>query len=218
MKEARKKHASSSGRTIAFALVIWAFLPHALFARQLQTAPKQPVDTAANRRARAMVDAINQRGRELGLIAVTEDDDQAAFVRRRLNAQLSEDFEKLYSINVEKIAAQLSASSFDYKALWQATADLKNRATRIKYNVPILNVAAKGDKIRYDENPDVLDSMLAQLSGLIKSFLGSPVFRINSPDDLELRSKAGRELDGIIKLSDTISKIAKRSIRTTASR
>jgi hypothetical protein len=165
-----------------------------------------------------MVEAINLRARELGLISATDDDDQAAFVRRRLNAQLSEDFEKLHSINVEKIATQSSAPSLDYKTLSDATADLKNRATRIKYNVPLLQVAYKGEKIRYDEDPDHLASMLPELSRLIHSFLGSPVFRLNSPNDAALRLKASLDLDGIIKLSETINKIAKRSPKPAASR
>jgi hypothetical protein len=203
------------------ALVVSALIPgypQSLLAQQQQSAYKQPVDPAANPKVRAMVDAINQRIRELGLIAVTDDPDQAAWVRRRRDAQLGEDFEKLHSINVEKIATLSSAPSLDYKTLSDAAADLKNRATRIKYNVLLLQVPDKGEKIRYDDNPDHLASMLPELSRLINSFLGSPVFRLSSPNDAELRLKASRDLDGIIKLSETINKIAKRSTKISASR
>jgi hypothetical protein len=131
---------------------------------------------------------------------------------------LIEDFEKLHSINVEKIAPLSSAASMDHKALADATADLKNRATRIKYNVTILQIADKGEKIRYDETPDCLSSMVPELSRLIDSFLGSPVFRLSSPNDIELRVKASRDLESIIKLSETINRIAKRSTRTAAVR
>lgn len=185
---------------------------------QHQSSYKQPVDpAAAPPRVKAMVEAINQRARELGLIAVSDDPDQAAFVRRRLNAQLSEDFEKLHSVHAEKIATQ-SVPSLDYRVLADATADLKNRATRIKYNVPVLQVADKGEKVRYDENPDLLPTMLPELSRLINSFLSSPVFRLSSANDADLRLKASRDLDAIIKLSDTINKIAKRSTKTAALR
>jgi len=203
------------------ALVVSALIPgcpQSLLAQQQQSAYKQPVDPASNPKVRAMVDAINQRIRELGLIAVTDDPDQAAWVRRRRDAQLSEDFEKLHSINVEKIATLSSAPSLDYKTLSDAAADLKNRATRIKYNVLLLQVPDKGEKIRYDDNPDHLASMLPELSRLITSFLGSPVFRLSSPNDAELRLKASRDLEAIIKLSETINKIAKRSTKISASR
>ena len=216
-----KKPSPLRNQSTMLALVVLALMPgypQSLLAQQQQSSYKQPVDPATNPKVRAMVDAINQRIRELGLVAVTDDPDQAAWVRRRRDAQLSEDFEKLHSINVEKLATLSSAPSLDYKTLSDAAADLKNRATRIKYNVLLLQVPDKGEKIRYDDNPDHLASMLPELSRLINSFLGSPVFRLSSPNDAELRLKASRDLDGIIKLSETINKIAKRSTKIAASR
>ncbi|MFY9574890.1 MAG: hypothetical protein WAV20_26100 [Blastocatellia bacterium] len=191
--------------------------PQSLLAFQ-QPTTKPGVEPPQRPRFRMMVETINKRARELGLIEVNDDPAQAEFIRRRWEAQLSEDFEKLNSINIEKIATQSSAASPDYKTLAEATADLKGRATRIKYNVPLLQVVDKGAKIRYDEYPDCLPSMLPQLSRLIDSFLGTPVFRLSSPNDAELRLKASRDLDGIIKLSETIHKITKRSTRIAASR
>ena len=199
---------------ILVGFVLMSGHPQALLGQQ-QSSYKPPVDpAAAPPRVKAMVEAINQRARELGLIAVSDDPATAEFVRRRLNAQLTEDFEKLHAINVEKIATLSAGPSLDYKILADATADLKTRATRIKYNVTVLQVGGKGEKIRYDDNPDQLASMLPELSGLINSFLSSPVFRLSSPNDAELRMKASRDLDGIIKLSETINKIARRSTRT----
>ena len=199
---------------ILVGFVLMSGHPQALLGQQ-QSSYKPPVDpAAAPPRVKAMVEAINQRARELGLIAVSDDPATAEFVRRRLNAQLTEDFEKLHAINVEKIATQSVGPSLDYKILADATADLKTRATRIKYSVTVLQVGGKGEKIRYDDNPDQLASMLPELSGLINSFLSSPVFRLSSPNDAELRIKASRDLDGIIKLSETINKIARRSTRT----
>jgi hypothetical protein len=208
----------SSAMLAVAVLVLITGYPQSL-SRQQQSSYKPPVDPAgANRKVRLMVETINQRARELGLISVSDDPAQEAFVRRRLNAQLIEDFEKLHSINVEKIATLSSSASMDHKALFDATADLKNRATRIKYNVPILQIADKGEKIRYEETPDCLSSMVPELGRLIDSFLGSPVFRLSSPNDAELRVKASRDLECIIKLSEMINKIAKRSTRTAASR
>ena len=206
------------GKTYAAAILVVLVLAQSLLAQNPPLSNKPPYDPATRPKFRALVDAINTRSRELGLIEVNDDPDQAAFIRRRMDAQLTEDFEKLNSINVEKITTQSSAPSLDFKTLSDATADLKNRATRIKHNVPLLQVADKGEKIRYDENPDHLASTLPELSRLINSFLGSPVFRLSSPNDAELRLKASRDLEGIIKLSETINKIAKRSTKTVASK
>jgi hypothetical protein len=97
--------------------------------------------------------------------------------------------------------------------LFDATGDLKNRASRIKNSVVLLQLVDKGEKIQYEERSDRLAPMLAELSGLIDSFLGSPIFRLSSPNDAALRLKASRDLDCIIKLSDTLNKIVKRSIK-----
>ena len=206
---------------VALALILLALMsssPRTTLAAQQQPSYKPPVDPAsAPPRVKAMVEAINQRARELGLIAISDDPETAAFVRRRLNAQLSEDFEKLHSLDLEKLCTP-SLSGLDYRILADVTADLKTRATRIKYNVAILQFAGKGEKIRYEDNPEYLATMLPELSGLIKSFLSSPVFRLSSPNDVELRLKAGRDLEGIIKLSEAINKIAKRSTKTAALR
>src|SRR5204862_2138804 len=88
------------------------------------------------------------------------------------------------------------------------------RATRIKYNVVLLQIADKSEKVRYEENPEQLPTLLPELSRLINSFLSSPVFRLSSPNDAALRLKASRDLESIIRLSDTINKIAKRSKMT----
>jgi hypothetical protein len=204
------------GKASTAAVLVALVLAQPLFAQQQP--PRVPVEARVRARVKVMVETINQRAHELGLVSVTDDPAVAEFIRKRMSAQLTEDFEKLYSINVEKIATQSSAPLLDHKTLADVTGDLKSRATRIKYNVLLLQVADKGEKIRYDLNPDQLASMLPELSRLINSFLDSPVFRVTSADDAALRLKAKRDLDGVIKLSEAINKIAKRSTRTTETR
>jgi len=81
---------------------------------------------------------------------------------------------------------QSSAPSLDYKTLCDATADLKSRASRIKFSIPLLQVVDKGEKLRYDEDPDPdhLASKLPELSRLINSFLAAPSFASIPPTTL----------------------------------
>jgi len=183
---------------------------------QTPAAPGRQPDPTTRPKVRANLEAINQRARDLGLVAPTQDEDDE-FIRRRLNAQINQDFIKLHTINDETIAALSSAQSLDYKVLCEATADIKNRATRIKYNVALLQVADKGERIRYEETLDGLAAMIAELNRLINSFLSSPIFRLSSPNDADLRMKARYDLEGIIKLSDAMNKLAKRMSRAPAS-
>jgi hypothetical protein len=200
--------------TLAFVVV--ALVINSVPSVMAQQVPANPKQKEAILRAKAgiMVDTLNQRARELGLVVAT-DDEQEEFFRKRLSAQLQEDFVKLGTTNVETVAVQ--AGSLDYKSLSATTADLKNRATRIKYNVPILMTPAKGEKPRYQDTPDQLQSMLPELNRLIDSFFASPIFRENSANDAALRAKTVRDLDSIIVLSDTISKLAKRMSKAVAS-
>jgi hypothetical protein len=213
-----RKLANLHKPSLTLALVLLGLICIQTFARQQTSTYKVPSDPAQRPKFRAMVEAINQRARELGLISISDDADQEAFVQRRHDAQLREDFETLYSIGTEKLVLFSSAASLDLKTLSDTTADLKTRANRIKFNLPILQVANKGERISYDEYPDCLISMVPELGRLILSFLGSPVFRISSPNDAELRLKASRDLDAIIKLSETVNKIAKRSVKPALAR
>jgi hypothetical protein len=136
-------------------------------------------------------------------------------LRRRLAAELAEDFERLRRINREKIAPLSSSASLDYKELSQVAGEINTRAKRIKANSPIALNEKKVERPAYDADAARLGSMLPELSRLIDSFLGSPVFHVTSINDDELRSTAGRDLVGIIRLSETINKIARRLARAS---
>lgn len=134
--------------------------------------------------------------------------------RRRMALQLAQDLEQLEQINTKRIVPLSSATSLDFKELAQATAEIKSRATRIKFYSPISLVDRTGEKIRYEADASHLATMLPQLSRAVTKFVESPVFRVSSPNDAELRSISGHDLEAIIKLSDTINKIAKHLSKT----
>lgn len=132
--------------------------------------------------------------------------------RRRAATQLTVNLEKLAQIEADKIAPVSSAKSIDYKNLAHATAEIKDRALKIKYGLPFV-LKGRGEKIRHDADAQ-LGSMLPELSRAIKSFIGNPALRVNTPNDSDLRSTAGDDLESIIKLSGTINKIAKTLSKT----
>jgi hypothetical protein len=133
--------------------------------------------------------------------------------RRQLAAQLNLDFQRLEQLNNQQIAPLLRAGAvdgkLDYKRLARAAREIKDRATRIKYYMP-LSLRFKREKTPHNTDDDKLDSVLPELSGAIKSFLSNRVFHEYNRNDAELRSIAGHDLEGIIKLSETINKLARR--------
>jgi hypothetical protein len=137
-------------------------------------------------------------------------DPETRLRRRRAAAELAEDFGRLRRINTERILPLSASSSLDYKELAQVTGEINSRAKRIKSNSPLALKEKKSERQAYEVDAARLGSMLPELNRLIDSFLGNPVFQTASVHDDELRSTAGRDLESIIWLSDTINKIAKR--------
>ena len=130
--------------------------------------------------------------------------------RNRLAAQLIRDLEELERLNTESLVPLSSSKTLDYKEVAQACMDVKSRANSIKLNSPISLIDRTGEKIRYEFDDSQIGPMLTQLSRSITKFVGNEVFRVSSPNDGELRSKAAHDLEGIIKLSDILAKAAKK--------
>jgi len=143
----------------------------------------------------------------------TSADLETRMLRRRAAAELAEDFDRLRRINRETIPILSSSPSLDYRNLSRITGEINGRAKRIKSNSPLALRQKKGEKRTYEADAAHLVSMLPELSRLIESFLANPVFSTASVHDDDLRSIAGRDLESIIRLSDTISKAAKRLAR-----
>jgi len=134
--------------------------------------------------------------------------------QRRLIAQLAHDLELLGRVNKERLAPLTSTASLDFKNLAAVSAEIKTRAVRIKFYSPITLIDRTGEKIKYEPDAEKVSTLIPALSKLITSLVNNPVFRISSPDDNKRRSEAAHDLEGIIKLSDAISKVAKRLSRS----
>jgi hypothetical protein len=146
-------------------------------------------------------------------------DTETVLLRRQVAAELAEDFQRLRRINKENLEALSSAGPLDYTQLAQVVGEVNKRAKRIKSNSPLLLFKEKKvERSSYEEDASQLGSMLPELRRLIDSFLSSPTFQVTSAIDDELRSTAGRDLEGIVRLSATINKIAKRLARISTQR
>ena|SRR5258707_667568 len=202
---------------VVVAALVCFLAPHGLHAQQSTPPPPPPPkrSSPSNQPASAPapnrnVESVNQRALDLEMLSTVGRRDRSdESSSKRLAAQLIEDFDRLWQINTETIAPLSVSGSVDYKKLSQATAEIKHRATRIKHTIALPLEDRRGEKIRYEADAAKLQSMLPELDRVMKSFFENPVFRLNSPNDTELRSAAGRDLEAIINLSETINKVAK---------
>ncbi len=92
--------------------------------------------------------------------------------RRRTVAQLYQDFRRLQQINAEIISPQAAAGAVDYKKLSRTSGEIKDRAARIKYNVPFS--IKHREQMRYEGDPTQLGSLLPELSRVIVSLPQQP--------------------------------------------
>jgi hypothetical protein len=173
-----------------------------------RSSPSNPPASAPP--ATRTMESVNQRALDLEMLSTSGRRDRSADSgSSRLARQLIEDFDRLWKINVDTIAPQSAAELVDYKMLSQATSEIKKRATRIKSALALTIEDNKSEKVRYVLEAAKLGSVLAELDRVIKSFVGNPVFRVNSPNDTDLRLAAWNDLEAIITLSETVNKIAK---------
>lgn len=189
--------------------------PHSVIAQRSGTLPYPPPNPNKGATQASSPPGANVRGGGTSFDRHESSvDPETRLLRRRAAAELAEDLDRLKRINRERIVPLSSSQSLDYNALSQVTGEINGRAKRIKSNSPLALRGKKGEKRTYDTDAAHLASLLPELSRLIETFLANPVFSTASAHDDELRTTAGRDLESIIRLSDTISKVAKRLAKT----
>jgi hypothetical protein len=207
----------------AVALLVCSLTPQTLRAQQSTPPTSGRRSSPSNRPSNATQpsrnnETVNQRALELEMLSTAgRRDPSADSSNRRLAKQLIEDFDRLWQINIDTIAPLSVSESVDYKKVSQAAAEIKQRASRIKNALALAIEDKKSDRVRYEAEAPKLGTMLSELDRVIKDFIGNPVFRVNSPNDAELRSAAARDLEAIIRLSEAVNKIAKSSSKSATS-
>jgi hypothetical protein len=129
------------------------------------------------------------------------------------NFQLKHDFEQLQTIHNRMMTMTFSNNVLDYKLISEALTEIKKRASRLKSNLPLPAPAedkreAKSLKGWGEIDRGQLKPALLALDDLIMSFVTNPVFRKAEVIDIHQSSRARRDLEDIIKLSEKIKKSA----------
>ena len=127
-----------------------------------------------------------------------------------LTAQIKQDFERLWNINSELVAAASTDTGPDYMYVVVRTTEVRNRATRLQSTLafpkPEIDQKSRGNSVA--QNRKELRDMLSKLDSRIVSFVTNPYFRHPKVLDNELITRASRDLETIIELSRSIRKSA----------
>ena len=122
---------------------------------------------------------------------------------------VKEDFERIQSINADIMRAYASGAAPNFASLAEATAEINKRAARLRTNL-ILPEPSKDTQEQKASTGAQPKSPLMTLNNLILSFVTNPIFKNENTIDADLGTKAKRDLDAIVDLSDKISKSAEK--------
>jgi len=133
--------------------------------------------------------------------------------------QVQEDFTLIQVVNNKMVKAVFLDKSLDYKLISATTEEIRKRALRLKGNLVLPKVSDKEKNRDYQAASDDerLKVALLTLDRSIMDFVTNPLFRMSNVIDPDLASKAGRDLESIIELSDAIRKNVQ-SLSKTAKR
>jgi hypothetical protein len=186
-------------------LLLLAALTLALFA----PAQAQRVRSRTAAAAKARDNEAYQRElrlKSLGNDARKQNDEQ----KRLLLTQIKEDFEQIQQINNETMRTVSNSSTLDYKLISNTLAEINKRARRLKTNLAMPDVESKTEQKADASNGEQLKQSLFQLDDLIMNFVTNPLFQNPTVINVELSTRAGRDLEEIIHMSQNVKKCAER--------
>ena len=190
-----------------------SFMARPLYAQQ----PIRTDQTSAAERARQRQTRRNdQMETELRISSLEKASRQPAEEEspRLANLQLKDDFEQLQTINNQMMIMVFANNVLDYKRVSEAITEIRKRAARLKSNLPLPVAEKDGQEAEQplkglnELNQGEVKPALLSLDDLIQRFVTNPVFQQSQVVDIQQSSKARRDLEAILKLSEKIRKSA----------
>ncbi|MFL6335023.1 MAG: hypothetical protein ACJ754_17055 [Pyrinomonadaceae bacterium] len=130
--------------------------------------------------------------------------------------QVKQDFKRIQVLRNNLARHLTSEGQLDYKTIAGAAGELNKRANRLRtFLVP--QTSGGHDESTYSQielDGALLRAALITLCQRIDSFTGNPVFKVLEVVDVEQATKAGGDLQGIIRLSARIKDGAERMNKT----
>jgi hypothetical protein len=163
-----------------------------------QSNSRSALDRVLSKRGREFNDRVMDR--ELHRPANPEEE-------RLALAQIKEDYVRIQVVNHDLAQATAHAGALDLRVVAKLAAEIKKRAGRLKYNL----VLPKPEEVATGPEPtgteiEQLQSALSALSELIVGFVNNPLFKEVNVVDVQSSTKARRDLEQIIALSEHVKK------------
>jgi len=124
--------------------------------------------------------------------------------------QINEDFKALQSLNNEIMSKVTSTGPLDYKSISNKISDLGSKATRLRKNLVLPKVEKPPKDLSAIGTSDELKQALLEFDKVLTSFVSNPVFKTTHVIEVELAKQASRDLEILIKQSESLKKAASR--------
>ncbi|MGH9907600.1 MAG: hypothetical protein ACRD8U_18675 [Pyrinomonadaceae bacterium] len=162
------------------------------------------------RRIEAMERQADKYERD-GLHRDAENKNEKAADRKRtkaIAAQVTEDFDRIQVIYNDVLRTMSAGKSFEQGFLSESVAGINRCASRLKTNLalPQSTEAGKNEQSQTGIGPDHLKVSVAALLKHISNFVTNPLFESAGVLDVELSTRASRDLNEIIELSGRLKK------------
>lgn len=165
-----------------------------------------PGATAAGRRT----DTLNRQGEQYERDRLSREGRGAADApgerrpARDVAGEVRHDFEGLQAAYNKIVLAMAPNGSHDPDSILDSVNEVKKCATRLRSNLALPRAEDKGDKARDDAAEPPMEEALRMLRKHIYSFVTNPLFESAPVLNVEQAGKAGRDLDMILELSESI--------------
>ena len=129
-----------------------------------------------------------------------------------LMAQVQEDFERILTLHNQIARAITNDQTLAVDFVSDATAEIRKRATRLQATLAFGKPEASEQNREKRKQLDdwQLKDALVMLCKRIESFVANPVIKTPGTIDAQQSANAGRDLQDVIELGDSINKSAKR--------
>ena len=129
-----------------------------------------------------------------------------------LMAQVQQDFERILTLHNQIARAITNDQTLAVDFVSDAAAEIKKRATRLQTTLAFLkpDASEQNREKRKQLDDSQLKDALVMLCKRIESFIANPVIKTPGTIDAQQSSNAGRDLEDVIELGDSINKSVKR--------
>jgi cell fate (sporulation/competence/biofilm development) regulator YlbF (YheA/YmcA/DUF963 family) len=126
-------------------------------------------------------------------------------------AEIKEDFENIQKLQGEIIKAYTTGRKINYEKISQSAAEMTKKTVRLDANLFDSKIEETvKNKDSEKTKPKIVRDLIIELDKVIGTFVSSPVFKNTKLVDEQSSEKSRLDLEKIFKLSDTLSREAKK--------